>query len=207
LNWKPIACEQWKKFATRLPPLHTVEGPWVAGGAARRLWGSWESCHWTGADIDVFFASELQFKNWQTQFLKEFKIDTGQARDDLLEFSMNYKAIGTPNAETYCVDFEGKAVQVQLIKKAFYPTLELVWNSFDFDICCFAADKSHACARSSALHALRSRTIDVNNPDVKHNLTLRLLKHVIHGYQPSNALILEAVDKIVSGEIDWHTPY
>lgn len=209
MHSKPLAPSDLGKFLAGLPPLSLDSGPVVAGGAARRAWCNQ---HWMAADVDVFFRDEQQRRRWQAQFEKIIGVRDRPSLDDFENMftskeSSGYLSISTPNADTYHVPYLGHVIKVQLINTRFSNSVSELWNDFDFDVSCFATDGHTVVASPEALESLTTRKLTPRNSTVKKNLTLRVLKYQIYGFEASDELLLEAADLLVNGESDWQTNY
>ena len=71
LKWRAHNNQEWARLLGMLPPLDLLDGPWIAGGSARKLFLGQD---WNSGDIDVFFRNHYQRLNWVHAFEKKFKI-------------------------------------------------------------------------------------------------------------------------------------
>lgn len=209
MHSKPLAPSDLGKFLAGLPPLSLDSGPVVAGGAARRAWCNKD---WREADVDVFFRNKQQRTRWQAQFEKIIGIRDRPSLNDFenlfsMKASSGSLSISTPNADTYHVPYQGKIIKVQLINTRFSDSVDSLWNDFDFDASCFATDGHTVVASPEALVSLTTRKLTHRHNNLNKNLTLRVLKYQIYGFEASDELLLEAADLLVNGESDWQTNY
>ena len=143
------------------PPVSLMKGPYVAGGAVRRLIKG-ESIR--GGDIDFFFHDYRQFN----QFVKCMD---------------NFERLHeSQHAKTYLAF----GMQVQLICRKYYPSLFELFNDFDFSVCQVATDGKSILARRGSVPDImnnRLRFADYGTVE-KSSVTGRLLKYLGHGFLP-----------------------
>jgi hypothetical protein len=155
-------------------------GAVIAGGAAARFYQKKNIEH---EDVDIWFETEEYFKFYKDN-IKNFV-------DSVLN-TMN-----TANAVTYDVIICKKQYKIQLIKR-FYPTTEELLDSFDISVCQVATDGEQWFLGQHFAKDLKNHKLRV----VKYHSTLlkRLFKYWSYGYQPDD----ETLKKILSNpDINW----
>lgn len=172
--------EQIKMIADILPPMDLKKGPWIAGGAARRLLQG-ESLE--KGDIDLFFKD---FKSW-----KHF-CDTLEGYELVIK---------TQRATTFLVH----GFKVQCIKRQFYATLEEVFKDFDFSVCQVATDGFELGATKQAHLDVTDQVLRFapGGKIAKHTLVQRLSKYVNHGMLPEPGLF----ELVVKSGLDYTSAY
>jgi hypothetical protein len=227
---KPVVDPLFQTLIARMPPLSITDGPWIAGGAARKLW---ENNPWTTGDLDVFFTSGEQLATWkkifetslmvnvQEEFEKETECMEQEDNTFTVELFNNFKCLQTKpknkfyvahqsdNAITYRMpgDSPLTGITVQMIKRRFGESVEKVWDSFDFHNCEFATDGKTLLASESAAWGSLSGELLLKDSDNTRNLPLRTLKYHLHGFEASKELLLTAVEQLTKGGVTWDNDY
>lgn len=138
---------------------HDDTGPWIAGGCGRQVALGEHKFN----DIDVWFKHSFQFEQTKTRL------------NDAFGYEM-YETYSSENAVTYQVgDYK-----VQLIRRAYYPNVDAVFNSFDFTCCQVGLDKNLQ-PYGPGVEDARSNRLVMNNYDPKAFLA-RYAKYVGYGY-------------------------
>lgn len=170
-------------------------GPWVAGGAARKLWYGED---WINGDVDVWFSSQSQFDR-ANQLLTEFVTQSALSEHHTTAAETFYHAPTqrkvpihkTANAITFNLSLSRistkDVAKIQLINKRWFPSLEDVFQYFDFTVCKFATDGKNLVTQQDAmLHCAsrdlvlnRDRTQDIDDPYV---LAKRTIKYGFYGF-------------------------
>ena len=135
------------------------QGPWVAGGMGRQL----AIGEVDFADIDVWFNNQFQYNELRERLSHTFGYEM-------------YETYSSDNAITYQV---GK-FKVQLIKRAFYASLDSVFRDFDFTCCQVAVDRDLK-VYGPGIEDVRRRVLRLNRLDEKAFLA-RYAKYVGYGY-------------------------
>jgi hypothetical protein len=211
-----------------LPNLHMQQGPWITGGSARKLWCNLD---WHVGDVDVFFVNEAQRVSWLAEFDKVWnytyhKPSVYETPVDVLfgtsqGFPMGPKKqwpqasmiMETENACTFEMfyqmpgDSEVKNCKLQVIKARYSDSLQDLWKTFDFNLCCFAADATRVYADTAAITDVELNQITPRNDVHSRNLPLRVLKHFSQGYHVDDQLLMKAVRQIADKEMDWCNNY
>ena len=151
---------------------------WIVGGAVR----SW-FCGDNLEDIDLLFKSEENLNSY----------------GDLLITQKYKKTHSHKNADTY----KKEDIIIQLIKK-YWVDIDGVFNSFDYDLCCFAIDASGLIFSTdkAIISALRKR-LSVNNIQAGYELDSlrRAFKYFEKGYKPCLGCLADIAHSLgMSGE-------
>jgi hypothetical protein len=148
-------------------------GPWIAGGMGRQL--AIDPTDTTFADIDVWFSSLASYERCTVRLNHIFG-------------NYMYESFASDNAMTYTVgDFK-----VQLIRRAYYKSVEDVFANFDFTCCQVAVDrdlKTYGPGISDA----RNYVLKLNKLDLRGFLA-RYAKYVGYGYTMPNKEFLDIID-------------
>jgi len=144
--------------------LNMTTGPWVAGGAARRVYCSDDK---TYGDIDIFIN-----KNTKNSFQRIEKLL--YARSSQIAFKENSAYLS--------FNVEGDIVQV--IKNIkFESAIDLI-NDFDFTACMIATDGWDWIANENFFTAIEDKKLVFNNEDQNRLSLLRLAKYCKYGFTP-----------------------
>ncbi len=147
-------------------------GPWIAGGCGRQV----AIGERTFNDIDVWFKDVFQFEQTMNRLHDEFGYEM-------------YETYNSANAITYQVgDYK-----VQLIRRAYYPSLNHVFNSFDFTCCQVALDDNLKAYGPGIDDAVNKRLV-MNNFDSKAFLA-RYAKYVGYGYVMNPDEFIEIIEQ------------
>jgi len=137
-----------------------AQGPWIAGGMGRQL----VLGETNFSDIDVWFSSAYQFERLQTRLSENFS-------------DYMYESYNSENAVTYCIGDH----KVQLIKRAYYPSLNAVLDNFDFT-CCQVAVMPDMKTVGPGIEDAKNFVLKLNKLDKKGFLA-RYGKYVSYGYE------------------------
>jgi hypothetical protein len=147
-------------------------GPWIAGGCGRQIVLGETDFN----DIDVWFKDVIQFEEIQKRLNDEF----GHGM---------YETYSSDNAITYQV---GK-FKVQLIRRAYYPSLDAVFDKFDFT-CCQIAVNDDLTAYGPGVEDAKNYVLKLNKFDSKAFLA-RYAKYVGYGYVMDSDEFLDIIEK------------
>lgn len=173
-RWKPasglnIYDHPLIKHSHRYLGFDTHHGPWICGGAARKICFGQS----LNTDIDVYFQNEQQ--------CDEFK-------DKMLECSTNTVKFKnkTPYAETWIWN----DIPVQMIVMGWFSTLEDVLNDFDLTICQFGFDGIHCYAPYDAKSHVENKVLVFHKMVRPMRAMNRILKYSAQGFkfEPHNIL-------------------
>jgi hypothetical protein len=210
-----------------LPPLHMHEGPWITGGSARRLW---QGEDWHVGDVDVFFVNDQQRVSWLAEFdqvwnytyrkrlpeptpVKRYSFELGVDEPHPKHMPQASTILETDNAITFNLwyqlptESEIRNCKLQVIKVRYAESLRALWDTFDFNVCCFAADAHKVYADPAAISDAETHEITHRNPQHSKNLPLRVFKHFSQGYHVSDELLKQAIRQIAEKDVDWCNKY
>lgn len=179
------------KALDRLPSI-SASGPWIAGGAVRRTF--------TGepldSDFDLFFASKAQLDDYRTQ----------------IEKSGAFKISGNDTNETYILPAEGiefneyegddknlkkvPEMKIQLIKIAFYDSIEAVLDSFDFTVSQFGYDGTYFVVSDFALWDVARKRLVPHKITFATSSVKRMLKYASQGYVVCAGCISNVLEQV-----------
>jgi len=151
-------------------------GPWIAGGTPRLLWFAEDQ---TGHDIDVFFPNIHCLENAHV-IMKTITQSTGYQ---------------TMNACTYTVVHNGKTIEVQLISKHFYKSLDALFNDFDFTVCKFATDGKILVGDSEGVEHCKNKQLSWNEKSNQTISPYRVIKYSTYGFDIDNHILHSLVKK------------
>lgn len=146
-------------------------GPWIAGGCGRQVAIGENNFN----DIDVWFKNLQQFDDVRLRLEEQFGYEM-------------YETYNSPNAVTYSVG----RLKVQLIRRAYYPSLDAVFNSFDFT-CCQVALDDNLTAYGPGLDDAKNMQLVLNHFDSKAFLA-RYAKYVGYGYVMDPAEFIKIIE-------------
>lgn len=223
---------RWQKLISRLPPLNIHKGPWIAGGSARKLYQGKE---WHTGDIDVFFSSVAQRREWQKQFEERFDVQNSVLNpsrsdsswtswslsncDDVVDMAWREKPslyanvkVHTDNATTYeLIDRRSNGTvgsyEIQVIQARYHDSIEELWKGFDFTISCFAADEEYVYFTPNAAMHLAQNRIVLGGTSNPDNVALRIFKHHVYGFDVDADLLIKSIEMIDNGEYSWTQNY
>jgi hypothetical protein len=150
-----------------------AHGPWVAGGMGRQLAVD-PTCQ-QFSDIDVWFSDSKTFDQCTLRLNNAFG-------------NVMYETFSSANAKTYQVGDH----KVQLIRRAYYDSLDAVFKQFDFTCCQVAVDKNFYI-HGPGIEDARAFKLKVNRLD-KRGFLARYAKYVGYGYTMPNEVFLNIID-------------
>lgn len=172
-----------RKIIKTLPTLNLVTGPWIGGGAARRLLTGEKF----SADIDIFFGDNNQEDKFRTKFLKRWRS------------ALTKNPYETRYSSTYFVNM-GKSIEhdepimIQIIKRRYYNSIEHIIDDFDFPVARIYTDGDNIILTQEALDDLSTQTLRLSGTSwhIKNSLK-RLIKYSAHGYTPVPGMVAEII--------------
>lgn len=175
----------------------------IAGGSVRLFWNNSVLGE---SDIDIWFFDQ------QTgmQIIKDLELKIVNMRG----FS-NTRIYKTDNAVTYTFLCKEITYKIQLIKNGFYPTVDSLWNSFDFTVCQFASDGKTLYASECAVTDMKDKKLCLVNDSGQIKLP-RFIKYCYYGYIPTQQLLTRIKeeklkdlknDNLISSLEDWDVDY
>lgn len=229
LHSKPIADSTWRDLIQVLPELHWQMGPWIAGGSARKLWSGLE---WHTGDVDLFFASGVQFAQFKNELEHKLmpRVQVSRNMWDLDHelFSENKKIwftakthvlphpdyqahmhMNTENAVTYVIYHKHREqpYKLQLVKAQYTRSLPELFGTFDFTVSCFAADAHEVRHTPQAAQDCALSKLTLLNLRKPENLPMRVLKHMAYGFDADVSLLKQVEHQIKSGHVSWQPEY
>jgi len=158
--------EQLNSLLEILPPISIKWGPWIAGGAVRRILQ--QRVIDEEGDVDLFFSDAGEF----------LKFDRALSSYELVHSS--------GKAKTYMVN----GLKVQIIKRRFYDDLKTLFADFDFSVCQVATDGKKIAYADEALQDIKDNRLRFANVGRISPLTVvgRMVKYVGHGFTPDPGL-------------------
>jgi hypothetical protein len=151
---------------------HDDVGPWIAGGCGRQVAIGENKFN----DIDVWFRNLFQFEQTRNRL------------NDAFGYEM-YETYNSENATTYQIgDYK-----VQLIRRAYYASIDEVFENFDFTCCQVALDQNLQPYGPGLADARSSRLV-LNKYDPKAFLA-RYAKYVGYGYVMDPEKFLEIMER------------
>ena len=148
-------------------------GPWIAGGMGRQLAVN-PACQ-EFADIDVWFSGPTSYELCMIRLNNTFG-------------NYLYESFTSDNARTYTIGDH----KVQLIRRAYYDSLDEVFDNFDFTCCQVAVDKDFKLSGPGLADA-RNNVLKLNKLDNRGFLA-RYAKYVGYGYTMPNEEFLDIID-------------
>jgi hypothetical protein len=149
------------------------QGPWIAGGMGRQLAVD-PTCQ-EFADIDVWFNNKTSYEQCANR----------------LNFAFGnhmYETFSSDNARTFTIGDH----KVQLIRRAYYETLDDVFANFDFTCCQVAVDQNFKLL-GPGIDDARNLILKVNKLDTRGFLA-RYAKYVGYGYVMPNNEFLDIIN-------------
>lgn len=135
------------------------KGPWIAGGMGRQLCLG-ETDY---SDIDVWFSSPQQIIDLQNRLTANFS-------------SSMYESYASDNALSYQIGDH----KVQMIRRAYYPSMQAVFDNFDFT-CCQVAVMPNMKPIGPGIEDAKNYVLKLNKLD-KTGFLARYGKYVSYGY-------------------------
>jgi hypothetical protein len=160
-------------------------GPWVAGGMGREL--AVNPASKSFADIDIWFSSPESYAQCMSNLTEAFG-------------NWLHEDYASDNAITYKIG----EYKVQLIRREYYPSLEKVFEYFDFT-CCQIAVAHDFSLYGPGIDDARNRILKLNKLDTVGFLA-RYGKYLGYGYKMPNEEFLDIIEnKDINYEFDATT--
>lgn len=161
-----------------LPSLDIISGPWIAGGAARRVYQR-QPVH--EADIDVFFGTQSQLSD-----AKKFMLGLGA--------NLEYE---TRAAYSFTIPVQDLEYKIQLINRRTYRQASDLIKDFDFTVCQVATDGKYLFHSDAAL-----KDIDENRLALAEdgrvapvNIARRAVKYLQYGFEPADGVMVKVIQE------------
>lgn len=187
-------CKLATAISECLPFLSMEGGPWVAGGAIRRIH---EGDGLRFSDVDVFFPN-LELHQWAVKLF-----------DDRLKDKKVWSPVhiverrDAPMSVTFDVLFEGTKLPIQFVSKKYFPTLEAVLDDFDFTLAMFGSDGEKMVYDERAPVDLAAKRL-VLHQFPKRPKPNRLAKYVAQGFVPAPGVLAHMLGAHIKA--DWFQP-
>lgn len=164
-------------------PKPTPTGPWIAGGAVRRM--ITDGVLGDG-DIDYFFQHQNQFGEFCNMIRtnKTLTIMEEKVNENNIQFTLT-------------VPLSVAIIKVQAINFAYFLTVEELLDSFDFTVCQFAYDGDKLYCGDMALWDLARKRIVVNNIRFPIATLRHMLKYSRQGFFACSGTLTEFLRKTV----------
>lgn len=159
-----------------LPELNIYTGPWIAGGAARRVYEG-QALH--NADIDVFIGSSDHYLA-----IKKKLDGLGAKLEHTSKAALSY---------TYAVgEIEYK---LQIIKRQSYRNPQELIGDFDFTVCQVVTDGEYLFYGANALDHIDNKVLAFaeNGRVAPINIARRALKYFTYGFVPEGGVMTRVV--------------
>jgi len=173
------------RFGSRLAEylnLNMNQGPWLAGGAVRRLYLGQSMGQ---ADWDIWFGNAQQFDRAE-------KLMHGLGAD---------VAHASGNAITFKYQFEDETHNVQLIRRRFFETAQQVIGQFDFTVCQLITDGCEIVLGRGTSKDLDQRLVRAVSDNLQPYIISRLTKYMVYGYYPCRELVEQINQQ--AADIKW----
>lgn len=171
-------------------PALTKDGPWLAGGAVRRLVQGQSSLD---SDLDFFFNGETQFQDFAT-----FLVGKGFKLKRETEHHQHYTGkITTHRPDESEAEFE-QEINIQLVRFKYYDTAADVIDSFDFTICQFAYDGTTLTMGDLSLWDLARKRLVLHKLTYPVSTMRRLLKYQKQGYFACSGCLTELLARTIN---------
>jgi hypothetical protein len=181
-----------------LPGGNMERGPWIAGGAIRKLW---YGKSWRSGDVDIFCQDSETVKYIKT-LLRDYD-RFPHVTDNASSYKVSNDMFGrstTPVASGLISAIPDATFKVQVITKDVYASIDDIFDTFDFTICQFATDGNIMVATTDALEDHDKLSIRMV-PDTDRPLSInRLLKYSAYGFSPPDDIMITLLTKFANNE-------
>ena len=207
-------------IADRIGGCDLKNGPWIAGGVARRLWFDEP---WKDADVDVFFPNIESF-DYAKDCLKKRIVpeNTNKILKPLLDFGSIVVDVLTcssldsrrkpdavsvyesKNAITYKIRINKShqnTCNVQIIRRDWHDSLTSVWKNFDLTACMFATDGKIVVADQQAVLDCKNKILRKNQQTTRNVKLSRVVKYSIYGFDAGADVMSDLLQQYKDGTI------
>lgn len=167
-------------------------GPWLAGGAPRRVFEKslGKKNIAPNNDYDFFFSSSLQVEYFRKRIESKGWVyeDEGQLET------------GEPYAAGMCpLSFKNSSFddKIQLIFGKYYDSIACLFDSFDYMHCCVAISDNQLFYTEPAKKAILNKMLVVNKITNYRSSLFRIYKYALQGFRPS----YETLECFAKGEL------
>jgi hypothetical protein len=159
-----------------------ADGPWIAGGMARKLYTNSSE---PTSDYDVWCKSDEQFEDLATR----------------IRATSQFGEYYTENAITFTA-YTDHTRKIQLIKRICDSPEDII-SEFDFTVCQVVTDTAEFVLGPTTARDLNTKTLKLAHHPLKKNCIPRIVKYVTYGFKPDDTLLgLITTNK---GDIEWHS--
>lgn len=178
-------------------------GPWIAGGAARRLWFGEP---WTNGDVDIWFADPMQFERARgllDAFVRQSVLYDHALTPWTIASSSSPRPIHeSSNAITYRVLLSnvtsGDIAAAQIIRTRWMKDVADIFGYFDFTVCKFATDGNELVAAEDALEHANIRRLMINSTARRESARVcprRVIKYGLYGFQADAEIMRHFIEQ------------
>lgn len=172
-------------YMEQLPIIRNKNGPWVCGGAVRRTVQNVA----LDSDIDLFFKDEPQYNDTLSRLKSSLNF---KRVDETQIFRENVSPVTNVFVEFHDKEKDVKReMKVQLIRMAYYPTIDDVLDSFDFTIAQFGYDGADIVSGPYSLYDLARKRLAVHKVTFPVSNMRRLIKYANQGFYACNGCLSE----------------
>jgi hypothetical protein len=199
---KPIADKEIKAIAQIVGGLDLNNGPWIAGGCARRLW---YGLTWKYHDVDVFFPTQSSFDAACLRLNNHItKIEPHGSNELRLEASQRENPYVTEHARTYQIQIgrvSPNIATVQAVCKTWHGSMDAIFNGFDMTVCKFATDGTTLVAAQDAIRDCDANILRSNRELDRSPGASRIVKYSIYGFEPTKDIMINLLESHRNGSL------
>lgn len=165
------------QLMTELPI--SKDGPWIAGGAARRMFTGAE----LDSDIDLFFKDSVQYALYEADLKQQSK-------------SCYQNTVKFLGRSRFASNFLIAGQKIQLINFGFYENIQKMFESFDFTICHFACDGEYFYYTEDAVQDTVEKKLRIDGTIRPVTGLKRIIKYTQQGFKLDNQQIKQFFQSI-----------
>ena len=183
--------------------LDLKNGPWIAGGCARRLW---YGLPWKSHDVDLFFPNQSAFN----AVCSKLDNQVFRSSEHLLELKTNVELKTNDNpyvtqlARTYQIQI-GRVcpnmVKLQAVRKNWYGSMDEIFNGFDITVCKFATDGKTLVATQDAISDCDANVMRSNRELDRAISVNRIIKYSAYGFEPTRDIMANLLESYRNGSL------
>jgi len=137
-----------------------------------------------GAPLALYTGDVHKIKDWDLFFHDHSAI--GNAVTELNRFGFNYV-----NSTNWSDTYEKSGVVVQIVNWRLYHSVEEIFKSFDFSVCCFAVDGPNLVFTKQAAEDVENGELNFLHTDDLIMCLKRIARYGQKGFMPSTECIKE----------------
>jgi hypothetical protein len=170
----------------KLPDMNIITGPWLAGGAARRILSGEDI---SKGDMDFFFSNYSQFTEFCFQLV-------GLGAEQVSK---------TSQAITYKVAIDSVIYKVQAINRKYYGSLVQLFEDFDFTVCQIATDGQFYWSGPETMNHITNKVLAISPTGTTNqtNAIRRTIKYTGYGFIPAEGTLLKIVSEALRHTSAW----